>query len=86
MPDGRAGETIDDFDTEFGGCGGGIFHLLCAAGADAFGVTVAVDASGEDGIVSRVDRVADTLPDEVIADGVAGEFIFFEDVALFADV
>ena len=78
MPDRRAGEAGDDVDAELRGGAGGVLHLLGGALAHAFGVAVAPDLGREHGLVAGVDRVADGLADEVVADRPAAQPVALE--------
>jgi hypothetical protein len=64
----------------------GVDHLGGGALADAVGRAVAPDALGEDGPVALVDRIADGLADEVVADGEGGEAVIGEELPLLGAV
>jgi len=65
LPDGEAGDGVH---AECFGEPGGVFHFLCGAGADAFGVAVAPDC--DDRFLADVDGViAHGLAFEVVGDG-----------------
>jgi hypothetical protein len=81
MPDGGAGEAIDDADIEFLGGAGGFFHFFGGAVVDAGGVTITPDVIGEDAFVSGIDVIEDGLSDEVVGDGEEFEAVFFEEFA-----
>ena len=86
MPDRRAGEAGHDLDAELRGRPGGVLHPLGGAAADALGVAVAPDLGRQDGAVALVDRVADGLADEVVADRPAAQAVALEQLAAAGDV
>ncbi len=69
VPDGAAGEPVQDGHTEPGGGASGLDHLLSRPGADTFRTSVAPHVVGEDGPVALVDAVAYRLTDQVAGDG-----------------
>jgi len=71
VPDAGAGEAIHDLDAEAGGGLGGFDQFFGGALAHPFGISVAVDVIGQDGLMARVNVVADGLSDEVGGDGKA---------------
>jgi len=79
VPDGAAGEAVDDLDAELGGGLAGGDHLGGGALADALGLAVAPDGGGEDRLVALVDEIGDGLADEVVGDGVDLEAVLFEE-------
>jgi hypothetical protein len=99
VPDGRAGEAVDDrgkvvlgavaaglgVEERARGLGRGD-HLLGGPLAHALGVAVAPDVGRQDGLVALVDVVADRLADEVAGDGVAGQAVVLEERPLVVDV
>jgi hypothetical protein len=78
VPDGRARETGDDGHAERRGGARGVLHALGGAGAHALGVAVAPDVGRQDALVARVDRVADGLTDQVVADRPAAQAMALE--------
>ena len=86
VPDRRAGEAGDDVDAEPGGGAGGVLELVGGAPADALGVAVAPDVGRHDALVAGVDRVADGLADEVVADRQDAEAVALEQLAAAAAV
>src|SRR5690606_22476578 len=92
VPDGGAGEAVDDggefvagfaagFDGGEGGRGrGGAGEFAGGAFARALGVAVAPDGGREDGLVAFVDEVAHGLADEVVGAGEAGEAVVLEEL------
>ncbi len=81
VPDARSGESRDHADAEFLRGAGGVHHLLGGPLAHAFRVAVTPDVGRYDGPVALVNRVADGLPDEVVADGVHLKAVLAEQVA-----
>src|SRR5207302_3383975 len=61
------------------GGAGGVAHVLSGTFANAFGITVAPHAVGQDPAMALVDRVvAHRLADEMIADRPAAQAVRFE--------
>jgi hypothetical protein len=80
VPDGAAGEAIDDVHAKFLGGAGGVFHLFGSALTHTFGFAIAPDVIGDDALVPRVDIVTYRLPDQMVADGKTLEAVLFQDV------
>src|SRR3954451_22394508 len=81
MPDRRAGEAGDDLNPELRRRAGGVLHPLGRALPDALGIAVAPHLGREDALVALVDRIADRLAHQVVADGVALESVALEELA-----
>ena len=78
VPDRRAGEAGDDVDAELRRGPRGVHHPLGRPLPHAFGLAVAPDLGREHRPVAVVDRVADGLADEVLADRPAAQPVALE--------
>ena len=86
MPDRRSGEAVDDTDAELLGGPRRPLHLLGRAAVHAVGVAVSPHVRRQDRLMTLVDSVADRLADEVGGDGVDGELVALELIALLGAV
>ena len=71
---------------ERGGRAGGVLELLGGALAHALGVAVAPHVGRDGRLVARVDRVADRLAEQVVADRPHVQLVAFEQFAALAAV
>src|SRR5262245_54322587 len=85
-PDRRAGETGDRLHAELRGGARGVLHLLGGARTDALGFAVTPHVRRDDRLVAVVDRVAHSLPDEMVADGEELESVFGQQIAALLTV
>ena len=81
VPDRRAGEAGHDLDAELRGGARGVLHPLGRALAHALGLSVAPHLRRQHAFMTAVDRVADRLAHEVVADRPAVEAVALEDLA-----
>ena len=78
MPDGAAGEAVNDVHAEFCGGAGRVFHLFRGAFLNAARFAVAPHIFRHDALVPGINVIADCLSDEVIAHRPDFEPIFGE--------
>ena len=81
VPGRRAREPGHHVHTEPGGGAGGVLHVVGGPLAHPLGISVAPDVRRHDRLVALVDRVADRLADEVVADRPDREAVALEDLA-----
>ena len=81
VPDGGAGEAVDDADIEFLGGAGCVFHFFGRTAIDTGRVAIAPDVIGENAFVSGIDVIEHGLSDEVVGNGEEFEAVFFEEFA-----
>src|SRR4029079_13650535 len=86
VPDGAAGEAVDDADAKAFSGASGFFQLLGGPLIDGVGLAVAPDVRREDGLMALVDLVAHGLADKMGADGVALQLVGVQKIALAATV
>ena len=80
-------KPLTTLDAEFLGGAGGVRHFLGGTAAHAFGIAIAPQTRGQNALVALVDdRVADTLPNKMVADGEALQTVLVEDVPAALDV
>src|SRR5690606_27896791 len=81
VPDRRSGEAVDGSDTELCSRLRRRDHLLGRTTAHALGIPVSPDVRGRDRRVAAVDRVADALADQMVADREDSEAVLGEERA-----
>jgi hypothetical protein len=81
VPNARAGEAVDDFHAELLGCVGRFLQFLNGSLVDACRIPIAPNGGGQNGFVTRIDRVADGLADQVGADRMALQAETVEQIA-----
>jgi hypothetical protein len=98
MPDGGTSEAVDDGGLIVAGfstglrvkkyaCGtGGGLDLLGGALTDAFGLTIAPDIGGQDGLVAFIDEIAHGLADKMGGNGETFQAMFGEQCPFLFDV
>ena len=86
VPGRRAGEAGDRRHAEPRRGAGGVLELVGGALADALGVAVAPHVGRDDALVAGVDRIADRLADEVVADRPDVQAVALEQLAPLAAV
>src|SRR5216684_4846344 len=82
----RAGEAVDLLHAESRRGASGVHHLSSRPLAHAFGIAVAPHVGGQDAFVPVVDRVANSLADQVIRDRPALEAVALEDLPTSLDI
>ena len=81
-----AGEAVDDVNAEKFGRARRVLDLFGAALAHTFRFTIAPQARGQNARMARINRVADALAYQVVANGEIFETILVQQIALFTHI